>query len=187
MFDPFEYLSNKKILLIGNADLKTEPNYSEYDCIIRLNLGILDKPCDVWINNLVNQAHQFLYDKLGYYPEFKNIIRLNAEKGGKRMERMPDLYKPHAWLWNLEEYTKMQHDLDYHRPTTGLVSVYWILNNIKCDLNVTGYNFFETCNKYTREIHQLTKTFAYPSHEMEKDEYWIKRWHDEGKLNFIEI
>ena len=30
MFDPFEYLSHKKILLIGNADLKTEPNYSEY-------------------------------------------------------------------------------------------------------------------------------------------------------------
>jgi hypothetical protein len=39
MFDPFEYLSHKKILLIGNADLKTEPNYSEYDCIARMNLG----------------------------------------------------------------------------------------------------------------------------------------------------
>jgi hypothetical protein len=31
------------------------------------------------------------------------------------------------------------------------------------------------------------KNYAYPSHEMEKDEYWIKRWHDQGKLNFIEI
>jgi hypothetical protein len=29
------------------------------------------------------------------------------------MERMPDIYKPHAWLWNLEEYTKMQEELDY--------------------------------------------------------------------------
>lgn len=187
MFDPFEYLSNKKILLIGNADLKTEPNYSEYDCIARINLGILDKPCDVWFNNLVYQAHEFLFNRYGRYPEFKNIIRLNAEKGAKRLIRMPHCYKPYAWLWNLEEFTKMQQELDYHRPTTGLISVYWILNNIKCDLHVTGYNFFETCNKYTREVHQVSNKFAYPSHEMEKDEYWIKRWHDEGKLNFIEI
>jgi hypothetical protein len=82
MFDPFTYLKNKKCLLIGNAVLDKEPNYSDYEVIIRMNLGIMTKPCDVWIDNLVNQAHSFLLDKLGYYPEIKNIIRLNAEKNG---------------------------------------------------------------------------------------------------------
>jgi hypothetical protein len=59
-------------------------------------LELKQNQCDVWINNLVNKAHEFLGD----VPEFKNIIRLNAEKDGKRMNRMPQEIKPHAWLWN---------------------------------------------------------------------------------------
>jgi hypothetical protein len=97
MFDPFTYMKDKDILVIGNAVVTKEPDYSKFDCIIRMNLGVQTSPIDVWIDNLVNQAH----DTLGYIPDIKNIIRLNAEKDGKRMERMPKQIKPHAWLWNI--------------------------------------------------------------------------------------
>jgi hypothetical protein len=63
MFDPFTYMKDKDILVIGNAVVTKEPDYSKFDCIIRMN---------VWIDNLVNQAH----DTLGYIPDIKNIIRL---------------------------------------------------------------------------------------------------------------
>jgi hypothetical protein len=123
MFDPFTYMKDKDILVIGNAVVTKEPDYSKFDCIIRMNLGVQTSPIDVWIDNLVNQAH----DTLGYIPDIKNIIRLNAEKDGKRMERMPKEIKPHAWLWTSQDYDFMCRELGYFRPTTGLSS--YLLDN----------------------------------------------------------
>jgi hypothetical protein len=182
MFDPFSYMNDKDLLVIGNAVIDKEPDYSKYNCIVRMNLGIKTKPCDVWINNLVNKAHEFLGD----VPEFKNIIRLNAEKDGKRMNRMPQEIKPHAWLWNSNEYNFMCRELGYYRPTTGLVAIYWILNNIKFkSMTVTGYDFFKTPNRYTMEVHATSKTYVYPSHDIRKDEYWIMKWAEQGKYAII--
>ena len=182
MFDPFSYMQDKDLLVIGNAVIKQEPDYSKYNCIVRMNLGIKTKPCDVWIDNLVNQAHEFLGD----IPNFKNIIRLNAEKDGKRMERLPKELKPHAWLWNSNEYNFMCRELGYYRPTTGLVSIYWILNNIKFkSMTVTGYDFFKTPNRYTMETHATSGTYVYPSHDIRKDEYWIMKWAKQGKYAII--
>jgi hypothetical protein len=81
MFDPFTYMQDKDLLVIGNAVTDKEIDYSKYNCIVRINLGIQTKPIDVWVNNLVHKAHE----TLGEIPDFKNIIRLNAEKDGKRM------------------------------------------------------------------------------------------------------
>ena len=182
MFDPFSYMKDKDILLIGNAVTDKQIDYSKYNCIVRMNLGIKTKPIDVWIDNLVNQAHEFLGD----IPDFKNIIRLNAEKDGKRMERMPKELKPYAWLWNSNEYNFMCRELGYYRPTTGLVSVYWILNNIKFkSMTITGYDFFKTPNRYTMETHATSKTYVYPSHDIRQDEYWIMKWAKEGKYAII--
>ena len=182
MFDPFSYMKDKDILLIGNAVTDKQIDYSKYNCIVRMNLGIKTKPIDVWIDNLVNQAHEFLGD----IPDCKNIIRLNAEKDGKRMERMPKELKPHAWLWNSNEYNFMCRELGYYRPTTGLVSIYWILNNIKFkSMTITGYDFFKTPNRYTMETHATSKTYVYPSHDIRQDEYWIMKWAKEGKYAVI--
>jgi hypothetical protein len=52
MFDPFTYMKDKDILVIGNAVVTKEPDYSKFDCIIRMNLGVQTSPIDVWINNL---------------------------------------------------------------------------------------------------------------------------------------
>jgi hypothetical protein len=49
MFDPFSYMNDKDLLVIGNAVIDKEPDYSKYNCIVRMNLGIKTKPCDVWI------------------------------------------------------------------------------------------------------------------------------------------
>ena len=182
MFDPFTYMKDKDILVIGNAVSDKEIDYSKYNCIVRMNLGVQTKPCDVWINNLVNHAHVML----GEIPDIKNIIRLNAEKDGKRMERMPKEIKPHAWLWTSQDYDFMCRELGYFRPTTGLVAIYWLINNIKYkSMTVTGYDFFKTPNRYTMEVHPTSKTYVYPSHDIRLDEYWIKKWNEEGKYAII--
>jgi len=182
MFDPFTYMKDKDLLVIGNAVPDKEPDYSKYNCIVRMNLGIKTTPCDVWIDNLVNKSHKFLGD----IPENKNIIRLNAEKEGKRMNRMPTELKPHAWLWNANDYNLMCKELDYEKPTTGLVSIYWLLNNIKFNsMTITGYDFFKTPNRYTMEVHPTSKTYVYPSHDITKDKHWIMKWFEEGKYAII--
>jgi hypothetical protein len=147
-----------------------------------MNLGIQTKPIDVWINNLVNKAHE----TLGEIPDFKNIIRLNAEKDGKRLNRMPNKLKPNAWLWNVNEFSTMCKELNYFRPTTGLIAIYWIINNIKYkSMTVTGYDFFKTPNRYTMETHKTSQTYVYPSHDIKLDEYWIMKWNEEGKYAII--
>jgi hypothetical protein len=55
MFDPFTYMQGKDLLVIGNAVTDKEIDYSKYNCIVRMNLGIQTKPIDVWINNLVTK------------------------------------------------------------------------------------------------------------------------------------
>ena len=182
IFQPVEYMNNKKLLLIGNAVVTKEPDYSKFDCIIRMNLGVQSSPIDVWIDNLVNKAH----DSLGHIPDIKNIIRLNAEKDGKRLERMPKQLKPYTWLWNTGEFSIMCKELNYFRPTTGLISIYWILNNIKFkSFTITGYDFFQTPNRYTNEKHPTSKTYVYPCHDIMKDRYWILKWWNEGKYEII--
>ena len=182
MFDPFTYMQGKDLLVIGNAVTDKEIDYSKYNCIVRMNLGIQTKPIDVWVNNLVNKAHE----TLGEIPDFKNIIRLNAEKDGKRLNRMPNELKPNAWLWNVNEFSTMCKELNYFRPTTGLIAIYWIINNIKYkSMTVTGYDFFETPNRYTMETHQTSGTYMYPSHDIRKDEYWIMKWNEESKYAII--
>jgi hypothetical protein len=162
MFDPFTYMQGKNLLVIGNAVTDKEIDYSKYNCIVRMNLGIQTKPIDVWVNNLVHKAHE----TLGEIPDFKNIIRLNAEKDGKRMDRMPKELKPNVWLWNVNEFSTMCKELNYFRPTTGLIAIYWIINNIKYkSMTVTGYDFFKTPNRYTMETHKTSQTYVYPSHQ----------------------
>jgi hypothetical protein len=34
MFDPFTYMKDKDILVIGNAVVIKEPDYSKFDCIL---------------------------------------------------------------------------------------------------------------------------------------------------------
>jgi hypothetical protein len=67
-----------------------------------------------------------------------------------------------------------------------LVAIYWIINNIKYkSMTVTGYDFFKTPNRYTMEVHPTSKTYVYPSHDIRLDEYWIKKWNEEGKYAII--
>jgi hypothetical protein len=52
-------------------------------------------------------------------------------------------------------------------------------------MTVTGYDFFKTPNRYTMEVHPTSKTYVYPSHDIRLDEYWIKKWNEEGKYAII--
>jgi hypothetical protein len=62
MFDPFTYMKDKDILVIGNAVVTKEPDYSKFDCIIRMNLGVQTNLLMYGLDNLVNNAHIMLGD-----------------------------------------------------------------------------------------------------------------------------
>ena len=66
MFNPYEYFKGKNVLLVGNGEKLSDINYDNYNSIVRMNLGIQDSPCHVWINNLVNEGHNKLKEILRY-------------------------------------------------------------------------------------------------------------------------
>jgi hypothetical protein len=181
MFNPYEYFKGKNVLLIGNGEKINQIDYSKFNSIVRMNLGVQDKPCDVWINNLVNEGH----NKLKSIPDIRCIVRLNFEKDGKRADRMPDWVKKKAWLWNKEEYNLMIQRYNYQRPTTGFVSIYWLLNHCNCKVTITAFDFFKTKNRYTMEDVQHIGTNKGYNHDVKLEEEVITKLIQRGLINAI--
>ena len=181
MFNPYEYFKGKNVLLIGNGEKISQIDYSKYNSIVRMNLGVQDKPCDVWINNLVNEGHS----KLKSIPDINYIVRLNFEKDGKRAERMPDWVKQKAWLWNKEEFNLMTQRYDYPRPTTGFISIYWLMNYCNCNVTITAFDFFKTKNRYTMEETLHLGTPRTYNHDVKLEEEVITKLIQRGLINAI--
>jgi len=181
MFNPYEYFKGKNVLLIGNGEKINQIDYSKFNSIVRINLGVQDKPCDVWINNLVNEGH----NKLKSIPDIRCIVRLNFEKDGKRAERMPDWVKQKAWLWNKEEYNLMTQRYNYLRPTTGFVAIYWLLNHCNCKVTITAFDFFKTKNRYTMEDTNHIGTPKGYNHDVKLEEEVITKLIQRGLINAI--
>jgi hypothetical protein len=181
-FDPVSYFEGKKVLLVGNSENPKEQDYLKYNSIVRMNLGVQEEPCDVWINNLVYQGHK----SLGHIPDVEKIMRMNCEKDGRRLNRYPkELDKYKIWFWNVTDYNNLCNKYSYPRPTTGLVAIYYFLNFVNCDLTITGFDFFKSRNRWTMEIHKHSGTAAYPVHDMEKEERIITDWVKQKRLNAI--
>jgi hypothetical protein len=181
MFNPYLYLNNKNVLLIGNGEKLANIDYSKYDLIVRMNLGIQDIPCDLWINNLVNEGH----NRLKEIPTIQNIVRLNFDKDGSRVNRMPDVLKSRTWFWNAEEYNLMTKLYNYNEPTTGFISIYWITNYCKCKLTITGFDFFKTKNRYTmEEVNNIGTNTGY-NHNVKLEEEVINKLILRGVINAI--
>jgi hypothetical protein len=171
MFNPYEYFKGKNVLLIGNGEKLADINYDNYNSIVRMNLGIQDSPCHVWINNLVNEGH----NKLKELPRIQNIVRLNFDRDGTRVDRMPDKLKQKTWFWNKEEYNTMTKLYNYNTPTTGFVSIYWLTTHCQCNLTITGFDFFKTKNRYTmEEVSQIGTSKGY-NHDVKLEEEVINK------------
>ena len=181
MFNPYEYFKDKNVLLIGNGEKLGTIDYSKFNSIVRMNLGVQDKPCDVWINNLVYEGHNMLKE----IPDIRCIVRLNFEKDGKRAERMPDWVKRKTWLWNTYDYSQMTIRYNYYRPTTGFVAIYWLLNHCQCKVTITGFDFFKTKNRYTmEEVHHIGTPKGY-NHDVKLEEEVITKLIQRGMINAI--
>ena len=181
MFNPYPYFKGKNVLLIGNGEKLADINYDKYNSIVRMNLGIQDEPCDVWINNLVNEGH----NRLKELPRIQNIVRLNFDKDGSRVDRMPDKLKQKAWFWNKEEYNTMTKLYNYNNPTTGFVSIYWLTTHCQCNLTITGFDFFKTKNRYTMEEVQHIGTNKGYNHDVKLEEEVISKLILRGTINGI--
>jgi hypothetical protein len=181
MFNPYPYFKGKNVLLIGNGEKLADINYDNYNSIVRMNLGIQDSPCHVWINNLVNEGH----NKLKELPRIQNIVRLNFDKDGTRADRMPDKLKQKAWFWNTEEYNTMTKLYNYLNPTTGFVSIYWLTTHCQCKLTITGFDFFKTKNRYTMEEVQHIGTNKGYNHNVKLEEEVISKLILRGTINGI--
>ena len=181
-FDPVSYFEGKKVLLVGNSENPKEQDYLKYNSIVRMNLGVQEEPCDVWINNLVYQGHK----SLGYTPDVDKIMRMNCEKQGRRLNRLPiDFKYKKIWFWNVTDFNNMCNKYSYPRPTTGFMAIYYFLTFINCSLTITGYDFFESRNRWTMEIHTSSGKPAYPVHDMEKERRIVEDWIKQKKLHAI--
>ena len=182
-FDATEYFKNKAtVLVVGNAEIKKEKNLKKYDCIVRLNLGAQEVPIDIWVDNLLFGQHR----DLKQYPEVDGILRLNAEKQGVRLKNVPTQILNKCYFWNSTEYEKMRienrFNIKGHKPTTGFGTIYWFLTHTKCTITVTGFDFFQSPNMYTKLTYGNAKKFNATAHDMELEQKIIREWADRKLL-----
>jgi len=181
MFDAIAYFKGKNVLLIGNGEKLGGIDYTKYNSIVRMNLGVQDEPCDVWINNLVTEGHKMLK----VIPRIQRIVRLNFNNDGTRVNRMPEELKKNTWFWNTQQYNLMTKLYNYLNPTTGFVSIYWLLNCCQCKLTITGFDFFKTKNRYTmEEVNHIGTSKGY-NHDVKFEEEVINKLIQRGTINGI--
>jgi hypothetical protein len=98
---------------------------------------------------------------------------------------MPEELKKNTWFWNKEEYNLMLKLYNYNRPTTGFVSIYWLLNCCGCKITITGFDFFKTKNRYTmEEVHHIGSPKGY-NHDVKFEEEVITKLIQRGTINAI--
>jgi hypothetical protein len=168
-----EYCQNKSILLIGNGPVGQLP---ERDLTIRMNYGIKGGDCDIWVCNLLQSEQKVMSVSRNQ----KFILRLNAERDAFRIKKSyPNALHPITYFWNAEEFNEMATELDYDRPLTGTISIYWLLKYTELkSLTITGFNHFETNN-----IH--ADTGLVKPHKIEKDKDYINKLIEQGKVEWI--
>ena len=159
-----DYIYNKDVLLIGNGE-HSEEGLDRYNIVIRLNHGIIGKPADIWVNNLLNYHHKkWDWNKV----DFKYMLRLNAEMKGIRLMRgYPQRYADKTYFWNGYEYQAMAYEVGCMQPFSGTTTVHWLVNHTEPkSITIKGMDFFK--NKLPAAIHKPEKDKAYIEQLAEK-------------------
>jgi hypothetical protein len=98
---------------------------------------------------------------------------------------MPEELKKNTWFWNTQEYNLMTKLYNYLNPTTGFVSIYWLLNCCQCKLSIIGFDFFKTKNRYTMEEVKHIGTNKGYNHDVKLEEEIISKLILRGVINVI--
>lgn len=143
-----EPIDGRNILLIGNGMPSDEP---DADIVVRINWGAAHAPCDVWIDN----EHKVVAPCCE--PEL--IVRL-----GPRQRATP--YS--AFNTSMKLYKRMCDEMDLLRPSSGIMAVWWILNeNSPQSLTVSGFS--GDSNIHTNRVNM-------DCHDWERERILLSEW-----------
>lgn len=172
------YCRGQRLLLIGNG---AYPKHARRDLTLRINYGMMGGHADIWVNNIAQDAS--VHHKL--HAEERYILRLNAEYleriRGTRMHYMyPQFLHSITYFWNNDEFEAMASELDYARPLSGTIAIYWLLKYTQPEsLTITGFDLFKTPNQYAGTVH------VSECHNLRKDARIMQRYVERGELRWI--
>ena len=164
-----EFLKNKSICLLGNARsiLKNEKNIDKFDVVCRMNRGTPQgKTKYIGSRTDILFISTKFHDNLRCNFNAKYVIWMTKSQGlaTKWIKENAFQNPPEDW-----EELKSQFP-DEKLPSTGLLSIYFLLNHIDFkSLTIYGFDFFKSGTFY----HNL-KEFPWHTGEIEKE--IITKW-----------
>lgn len=157
----------KSVLIVGNAPVKLYPERKP-DVLVRINMGFLSD-CDIWADHLVPP------DRIRP-PESWNgvILRHSIELGlAYQLKGFPVEWEDRTYFASRETFHQIRTDSGVDRPTTGLITILWVLRYASpSKLWITGFDFFKT-------------GVAVRVHEPKKEEKLVGRLVEQGELEHL--
>jgi len=178
-------LNNKSIIVVGNGGSIKDKEYGEvidsHDVVIKFNHGAVlgqddpihfGKKCTVWVYAMCNEN---LCRRR--WREFKTKPDYSLRGGTKHVSGLE-----HSILYTYDS-EGLYKELGIHKrlyPSTGMVIIYYIINNIKYkSLDIAGFDGFKTSNFYEKVIQ------AHKWHSGVKENILIQKYKNEGRLNIL--
>lgn len=151
--DFYQYLSNKSVAIIGNAQSLFDWDWSEeinkYDVVVRMNKGTNLTPEQ--LKKTTNRCDVYCASGFGCITDGKwttNYPLYNIWMTTYSRNRAPKnfLFYPTCW------WTELYVSLGEFRPTTGFMVIDMIRRTDPCNIGVFGFDFWETKTFYNQEV-----------------------------------
>lgn len=181
-----ELVKNKELLLVGNGSevLGKGELIDSYECVVRFNFGIrqnkgfkVGSKCDLWVYAMSSEGicldtYNRATIKPFYCVRFANPCKTKIGDNFIDMskERLDVFYK-------LSKLFELASD---ENPSTGVSLLYYIVNYCSPkSITLIGFDSFKTPNFYANRV------WANLWHDSSKEEAYIKKLEEEGKIRVL--
>jgi len=212
-----DFFKDKRVLIVGNSvELMTQENaklIDSFDIVIRLGRGIKTTPneelavgskVDVWISGLFRiplLQEEEIQKKLEGKLILLNGSRIDVTDGWlkKTIEEYPytPLFSDEEILGFYEKYGIINNSKKSFRFSAGMWAIFFMIKKVKSykSLDIIGFDFFKSvADVHVNDGAILPTSWHAPSvggdapvHNGEFEEKIIRKYIDEGKINWIRL
>jgi len=147
---------NRALIIGGGEGIRKDIDYNEYEKIAVVNVGIKDPPVipvDYWINGLTPPIFK-QYSIGGVENNYINMVCSPFYR--KHNEYIPKEYIDNRIIIVEEELYDSLYSQTISKPTTGILGIYYLIS-LGYKLDIIGYDWYKSNNRYARNIRTVFK------------------------------
>jgi len=173
----------EKVLIIGGGSNLPTFNADDYDIVVRINLGICEGDCDVWVWGGSSRIFKrdFLYKSIEALigdSQYKKLLRVDGRPITEETCPLNALDKASTiskeLYWDLAASYK--NESKKTKPTSGLMAILYYLH-LGEDVTIIGFDGYSTPNRFIKEENHNPR-----SHDLNVERAAFDSLHSDGLI-----